>query len=282
MSVIDQLKRVRPARSRVTYDSVSGNAIIKKTLPPTLMLFGWPQAMRKRAANMRSEDFRIKCHESDFQNLLTELVAIEVVNESKLYQIICGLEADEMTACCTVFVRLEETPRQVEVDKLEELARLLHLSFILNYQESSDSDYELLEQLYLNHLIKGWFYELENVEPSLQLIHGNGNFSQDGIGLSLNLCTCMWVHYVNANIKEWRKGSLTSSSMQDYLNSWISDYILLDDAVGDVISMMYPLREGMITLKGTDSSSSEYELIMRLRFGAGFRESHLVSYSCLI
>jgi len=276
-----QLLRVRPPSTKITYDVELEGALVKKTLPVTFGLFGWPENKVETEQSFQLKNIKFKQLDFDFQKLLTELVNIEDLKNSQLYEMIyaSALGAYEGELYSAIFIRGIGDLHQQEIVKLSELASMCHVAFIFNHEGESDADVHLLEHLCQKIEMRGWFYESDYNAPSLEIIHGSKDKDRELSGLILSLCASRYVHYVLAIICDKDSDVKNESNLQDYLNNWISQYVLLDETTSEEISASYPLQAARIEIKSGSLSGDSFLVSMDLRFRFGFSDEPEVKLS---
>ena len=267
-----QLLRVRPHSTKITYDVEVDDALVKKTLPITFGLFGWPEDKLEIVQSFQLNNIKLKQFDFDFQKLLTELVTTEDLKNSQLYEIVyaSAFKSRECELYSVVFIRGVGDLHHQEIAKLSELASMCHVAFVFNHESESDADIDLLDYLCERIEMRGWFYESDYKAPALEIIHGNKIKDRELSGLMLSLCASRYIHYVLAIIRDKNSALKNESNQQDYLNNWISQYVLLDDETSEEISASYPLQAASIKIKrgslNEDSDSVSMDLCLRFGF----------------
>ena len=72
------------------------------------------------------------------------------------------------------------------------------------------------------------------------------------------LAATRFVHYINIIMREKSDELMTRESVEAFLNSWISQYILLDDTAPEEVKASYPLRAANIQIIDNPSKSDSY------------------------
>lgn len=79
------------------------------------------------------------------------------------------------------------------------------------------------------------------------------------------LATSRFAHYLKVIMRD-KVGSFASrSSVQDFLNRWIADYVLLDDNAAQSVKAKYPLREARVDVTETPGKPGSYTATAFLR-----------------
>jgi len=79
------------------------------------------------------------------------------------------------------------------------------------------------------------------------------------------LAASRFAHYIKVMMRE-RIGSFsTGQSVQDFLNSWIAQYVLLDDSAPSVVKARFPLREARITVTEDEEKAGSFKATVFLR-----------------
>ena len=276
-----QLLRVRPPSTKITYDVELDDAVVKKNLPVTFGLFGWPENKVEVEHSYKLNNIKIKQLDFDVQKLLKELVNIEDIKNSQLYDIVyaTALGENKGELYSVVFIRGINNLHQQEIDKLKTLASMCHVAFVFNHESGSDEDVRLLDHLCQKIEMRGWFYESDYKAPSLEIIHSSKDKARELTGLTLSLCASRYIHYVLAIIRDRDSTFNNDSNMQDYLNNWISQYVLLDDATSEEVSARYPLQAARIEIKSGSLSEDSFLVSMNLIFRFGFSDGPEVKLS---
>ena len=58
---------------------------------------------------------------------------------------------------------------------------------------------------------------------------------------------------------------LTAQNVEEYLNSWLSQYVLLNDGAGQSVKAQYPLREGRVDVSEVAGKPGVYKATVFLR-----------------
>lgn len=283
MKQTEILSRVRPAKTQVFYDVEIGDVIEKKSLPVVFGFFGWSDEELENKNFLQSEDIKVKKLDFDFSKLLDELVSVDDITESKLYEIVYAAQITKHDAYpyTAIFIRAEKDLSGKEISKLNELTKICHTSFIFNYQSQPNSDVALLEHLCQQFYTRAWFYQSDYTDSSLKIISGSNNLDEDHSCFFLNLCAYRWVHYILVIIRNNVNHLIPCKNLQDYLSSWISQYVLLDENAPEEIAMKYPLLKAHVTAKENDSLKFTYELKVALRLGVGFNDKPSICMNIL-
>ena len=79
------------------------------------------------------------------------------------------------------------------------------------------------------------------------------------------LATARFTHYVKAIMRDKVGTFLTRGNIEAYLNSWISQYVLLDDNAAEEINAAYPLRAAKIVVTDVAGSVGAYNATLFLK-----------------
>lgn len=79
------------------------------------------------------------------------------------------------------------------------------------------------------------------------------------------LAASRFAHYVKVLIRDKIGSFLTKENVENYLNSWISGYVLLNDEASASIKAAYPLREARIDVYDVPGSPGAYKSVIYLR-----------------
>ena len=79
------------------------------------------------------------------------------------------------------------------------------------------------------------------------------------------LAASRFAHYIKVMMRE-RIGSFsTGQNIQDYLNNWISQYVLLDDTAPQEVKARYPLREARVDVIEDEENVGSFKATVFLR-----------------
>jgi len=74
-----------------------------------------------------------------------------------------------------------------------------------------------------------------------------------------------FAHYIKAMMRDKVGSFMTKENVSDYLNKWISDYVLLDDRASQSSKASYPLREARIDVEDVVGKPGVYKAVVYLR-----------------
>ncbi|MBR1944277.1 MAG: type VI secretion system contractile sheath large subunit [Alphaproteobacteria bacterium] len=83
--------------------------------------------------------------------------------------------------------------------------------------------------------------------------------------LTYILAASRFAHYIKVIMRDKIGSFLTKENVENYLNNWISGYILLNDDASSEIKAQYPLREGRIDVYDVPGSPGKYKSVIYLR-----------------
>ncbi len=72
------------------------------------------------------------------------------------------------------------------------------------------------------------------------------------------MATSRFAHYLKSMMRDKIGSFMTAANAQDFLNRWISDYVLLDDDAGQEMKAQYPLREARIDVSEIPGKPGAY------------------------
>ncbi len=79
------------------------------------------------------------------------------------------------------------------------------------------------------------------------------------------LVASRFVHYVKVIMRDKIGSFMTRSSVEDYLNAWISDYVLLDDSPPQAVKARYPLRQARVVVSDLPGKPGSYRATVYLK-----------------
>lgn len=74
-----------------------------------------------------------------------------------------------------------------------------------------------------------------------------------------------FAHYLKAMMRDKIGSFMSRQNVEDYLNRWISNYVLLDDNAGQEMKAQYPLREARIEVAEVPGKPGVYKAVAFLR-----------------
>jgi type VI secretion system protein ImpC len=74
-----------------------------------------------------------------------------------------------------------------------------------------------------------------------------------------------FAHYFKVMLRDKVGSFQTAETVRDYLQTWISDYILLDDTASQGAKARFPLREARVDVREVPGSPGEYTAVAFLR-----------------
>ncbi len=79
------------------------------------------------------------------------------------------------------------------------------------------------------------------------------------------LATSRFAHYLKAIMRDKIGSFMTRQNCQDYLNRWITNYVLLDDNASQTAKAQYPLREARIDVSEVRGKPGAYKAVAFLK-----------------
>ena len=92
--------------------------------------------------------------------------------------------------------------------------------------------------------------------------NGNARLSAQ---LQYILAVSRFAHYLKAMMREKVGSFLTRKNVEDYLNRWISRYVLLDDDAGQEMKARFPLREARVEVFDQPGRPGSYRAVAFLK-----------------
>ena len=74
-----------------------------------------------------------------------------------------------------------------------------------------------------------------------------------------------FAHYIKAMMRDKVGSFMTKENVSDYLNKWISDYVLLDDRASQSSKAQFPLREARVDVEDVVGKPGVYKAVVYLR-----------------
>ena len=79
------------------------------------------------------------------------------------------------------------------------------------------------------------------------------------------LACSRFAHYLKAIMRDKIGGFISGAEIEDYLNTWVSQYVTADDAATHATKARYPLREAQIQVKDIPGKPGAYTAVAHLR-----------------
>ena len=79
------------------------------------------------------------------------------------------------------------------------------------------------------------------------------------------LAASRFAHYIKVMMREQVGTFMSRQSVQDYLNNWIVQYVLLDDGAPQALKAKYPLREARVEVVEVEGRVGAYKATVFLR-----------------
>jgi type VI secretion system protein ImpC len=83
--------------------------------------------------------------------------------------------------------------------------------------------------------------------------------------LQYMMATSRFAHYLKAIMRDKIGSFMTRQNCEDYLNRWITNYVLLDDNAGQAAKAQYPLRQARIDVSEVPGKPGVYRAVAFLR-----------------
>ncbi len=74
-----------------------------------------------------------------------------------------------------------------------------------------------------------------------------------------------FAHYVKSIMRDKIGSFLDRESVENFLNTWLSAYVLLSDNASHAVKASYPLREGRVDVFEDAANPGAYRAVMYLR-----------------
>lgn len=85
------------------------------------------------------------------------------------------------------------------------------------------------------------------------------------ITLPCVLAASRFAHYIQVIMRDKIGSFMTRSNVEDYLNIWISNYVLLDDKVPDDVKASYPLKEARVVVTEVANAPGSYRATLFIK-----------------
>lgn len=97
---------------------------------------------------------------------------------------------------------------------------------------------------------------------NLDEANANANLSTQ---LPYIIASSRFAHYIKVMMRDRIGSFMTQGNVSDYLNTWITDYVLLSDDAGQELKAQYPLREARVDVAEVPGKPGVYNAIVFLR-----------------
>ncbi len=79
------------------------------------------------------------------------------------------------------------------------------------------------------------------------------------------MAACRFAHYIKCMMRDKIGTFMTHGNVQDYLQTWIANYVLLNDNAPESLKAAYPLREARVDVVSVPSDPGKYKATVFLR-----------------
>lgn len=148
----------------------------------------------------------------------------------------------------------------------ESVAKIPTETAITDRREKELSELGFITLVYRKNTDKAVFFGSQSIHkaPVYNLDDATAN-SRISARLPYLLNASRFAHYIKALMRD-KVGSFQSAeSVASYLNTWITQYVLLSDIAGQEIKAQYPLREARVDVVEEAADPGEYKAIIYLR-----------------
>ncbi len=83
--------------------------------------------------------------------------------------------------------------------------------------------------------------------------------------LQYMMATARFAHYLKSIVRDKVGSFMTRKNAEDFLNQWISNYVLMDDDAGQEMKAQYPLREARIDVSEIPGKPGAYRAVAFLK-----------------
>ena len=102
-------------------------------------------------------------------------------------------------------------------------------------------------------------------KPKMYLTESATKNAQVSAMLPYMLAASRFAHYIKVMMRERIGSFMTRQNVEDYLNTWISQYVLLDDSPPQNVKAQYPLREARVEVTDVEGKVGAYKATVFLR-----------------
>ncbi|TKB97034.1 type VI secretion system contractile sheath domain-containing protein [Pedobacter cryophilus] len=148
------------------------------------------------------------------------------------------------------------------LEKLNQLGTILHAPFISNNEEFLSDLVPFKNQPHRDSRISDIYYLTESICSAFAIYSWPVISSHK---LSYLLVANRFAQYIKVIIKNKIGSFLTRSNIEDYLNTWLSNYVLLDDHAPENANALFPLREASIIVSDIPEKPGEYKATLFIK-----------------
>lgn len=148
----------------------------------------------------------------------------------------------------------------------DKVAKIPTETAITDRREKELSDLGFIALVYRRGSDKAAFFGGQSLhKPPIYNTHEANANARISVRLPYLLNASRFAHYLKSIIRD-KIGSFTSADeVANYLNTWISDYVLLTDDAGQSIKARFPLREARVDVYDVPGSPGAYRAVVYLR-----------------
>lgn len=241
-SIQKKLLRVRPPRVKITYDVETGGAIEKNELPFKVLHLN-KQALQDDFAKSPSFD-------------QSELF-------KQLYASTYGTYGGESFGLLAADFEISSSAKDIELlTWLSRIAAAAHAPLVVactapadaiaKFRKSEDSCF-VATTLSIDEAI----LLAKRIEDSYTLQAWPGALKSH-LNLSYLLAACRFTNYIKVIMRGKIGSFLTRGNVESYLNTWISQYVLLDDNASEDVKAALPLRAARVVVTDIAGSPGAY------------------------
>ena len=239
-SIQKNLLRISPPRVKITYDVHTGGAIEKRELPFKVLHV---------SRQMASHDFELvnELKDSSYGTYggypYSLLVAdFEIGHDAQDARLLTSIAQTAAAAHAPFIVASTAPAAALKAFKELEDSRYVVIT------PSIDNAKLLAQRIEESYLQYGWMGQFEDSPEFLSYQF-----------LPYLLAASRFAHYVKVIVRDKVGSFMTRGNVEAYLNTWISQYVLLDDNASEDVKAALPLRAARIVVTEVEGQAGSYQ-----------------------
>ncbi|MBS0184862.1 MAG: type VI secretion system contractile sheath large subunit [Proteobacteria bacterium] len=137
---------------------------------------------------------------------------------------------------------------------------------ITDRREKELSDLGFVALCYCKGTNKAAFFGAQTIQQPIvyNTAEANSN-AQLSARITYMLAACRFAHYIKSIMRDKIGSFMTKDNVENYLQTWIANYVLLNDNAPEELKAEYPLREARVDVFDVPGSPGNYKATVFLR-----------------
>lgn len=137
---------------------------------------------------------------------------------------------------------------------------------ITDRRENELSDLGFIALCYCKGTNKAAFFGAQTTQqPEIYNTAEANSNAQLSARITYMLAACRFAHYIKSIMRDKIGSFMTKDNVENYLQTWIANYVLLNDNAPEALKAAYPLREARIDVFDVPGSPGNYKATVFLR-----------------